>query len=67
VAPQGPDRGKLDIAIDGRPVATVDLVASSVRPRRVVFASGSLPPGPHTLTITTRKAGAELDAILVLE
>ncbi len=67
VAPQGPGRGKLDVTIDGRPVATVDLVATSVRPRRVVFASQSLSPGPHTLTVTTRKAGAELDAILVLE
>ena len=67
VAPKGPGRGRLDIAIDGHRVATVDLAATSVRPRRVVFASGSLSPGNHTITITTRKAGAELDAFLVLE
>jgi hypothetical protein len=32
-----------------------------------VFASGALAAGDHVITVHTRKAGTELDAILVLE
>ena len=67
VAPRGPGHGKLTITIDGQPVATVDLSSTSTQPRRIVFASGPLASGQHVIRITTRKAGAELDAILVLE
>ena len=67
VAPRGPGKGRIDIAIDGVKVATVDLSASRVQPRRIVFASGALAIGDHVITVRTRRAGTELDAILVLE
>lgn len=67
VAPRGPGRGRIDVTLDGTRVATVDLSASRTRPRRIVFASRALTPGDHVITVRTRKAGTELDAILVLE
>lgn len=67
VAPRGPDQGRIDVTIDGTRVATVDLSATRTQQRRIVFASSALPPGDHTLTLHTRRAGTELDAILVLE
>jgi len=67
VAPRGPGHGKLDITIDGQPVAAVDLSSISAQSRRIVFASGPLTSGQHVIRFTTRKAGAELDALLVLE
>jgi subtilisin family serine protease len=67
VAPRGPGRGRIDVTIDGARVATVDLSASRTQPRRIVFASGALGDGEHVVTVRTRKAGTQLDAILVLE
>jgi subtilisin family serine protease len=67
VAPRGPGRGRLDIAVDGVSMGSVDLSASRTQPRRIVFASAPLPPGDHVITVRTRKAGGEIDAILVLE
>lgn len=67
VAPRGPGRGSIDVSIDGVRVATVSLAASRTQARRIVFASGALSDGDHVITVRTRKAGAELDAILVLE
>jgi hypothetical protein len=55
------------VTIDGARVATVDLSASRTQPRRIVFASGALSGGDHIVTVRTRKAGTQLDAILVLE
>jgi subtilisin len=67
VAPRGPGLGQLTVTIDDQPAGTVDLSNTSAHPRRIVFASGPLADGQHVIRITTRKAGAELDAILVLE
>jgi subtilisin family serine protease len=67
VAPRGPGRGRIDVTIDGVAVGSVDLTASRSEQRRIVFASGALPRGEHTITVRTRRAGTELDAILVLE
>lgn len=67
VAPVGPRKGRIDVSIDGTRVATVDLSSRRSRSRRVVFASKALTPGDHVITVRTRKAGTELDAILVLE
>jgi hypothetical protein len=57
----------MDITIDGTKVATVDLATSKLQPRRVVFASSALTPGDHVIQVRSRRAGTELDAILVLE
>ena len=67
VAPRGPGRGRIDVSIDGAHVATVDLSGKRTQQRRIVFASGALAAGDHVITVRTRKAGTELDAILVLE
>ena len=67
VAPRGPGKGSIDVTIDGVRVATVDLAAPRSKPRRIVFASSALTPGDHVITVRTRRAGTELDAILVLE
>jgi len=67
VAPRGPGRGRIDVSIDGVRVATVDLSAPRTQPRRIVFASGALVAGDHVITVRTRRAGTQLDAILVLE
>ncbi|MEZ4596115.1 MAG: S8 family serine peptidase [Chloroflexota bacterium] len=67
VAPRGPGRGSIDVTIDGVRMGSARLSASRSQARRVVFASGALPAGEHVITVRTRKAGAELDAILVLE
>jgi hypothetical protein len=67
VAPRGPGRGRIDVTIDGVRVGSASLSASRTQQRRVVFASGALSEGEHLITVRTRKAGAELDAILVLE
>ncbi|MET0773501.1 MAG: S8 family serine peptidase [Candidatus Limnocylindrales bacterium] len=67
VAPRGPGKGRIDVSIDGVRVATVDLSASRTQPRRIVFASEALVAGDHVITVRTRRAGTQLDAILVLE
>ncbi|MBB4660939.1 hypothetical protein [Conexibacter arvalis] len=43
--------GKMEVAIDGAVVATVDLYSSSGIAPAVVFDSGPLEPGPHTMTL----------------
>lgn len=63
----GPGRGVAVVRIDGTPVATIHLRASSDRPRRVVFASGQLTAGTHRLTITVRRGLVDVDAILILD
>jgi hypothetical protein len=67
VAPRGPGKGRIDVTIDGVRVGSVNLAASRIQQRRIVFASGALSSGDHVITVRTRTAGAELDAILVLE
>ena len=41
VAPRGPGKGRIDVTIDGVRVGSVDLAASRIQQRRIVFASGA--------------------------
>ena len=45
VSTRGPKRGKAKVYIDGVLRATVDLLASTVSPRRIVFTASGLTPG----------------------
>ncbi len=69
VGPIGPTRGKAQVFIDGKRVATVDLKASTFRPRRIVFAA-SVKNGSHTLVIkalgTAGRRTVAVDAIYVV-
>jgi subtilisin family serine protease len=67
VAPRGPGKGHIEVTIDGVRVDVVDLSATRTQPRRIVFASRALSAGEHVITVRTRTAGTQLDAILVLE
>jgi hypothetical protein len=51
IGPVGPTRGKAQVSIDGKVVATVDLRRSSFKPRVVIFDQSFKRVGNHTLTI----------------
>ncbi len=69
VGPKGPTRGKANVYLDGKLVATVDLKASTFRPRRIVYAA-SVKNGTHTLVIkalgTAGRRTVAIDAIYVV-
>jgi hypothetical protein len=68
VTTKGPDRGKLDLYLDGVKVTTtpLDLYASTAQPARVVFAR-AVAAGTHTLEVrvlatrTTLSSGTRVD------
>jgi hypothetical protein len=66
VAPTGPHEGRARVWIDGVATATVDLRSRSSRTRRIVFASASLTPGTHRITIRVLQGQVDVDALLVL-
>jgi len=70
VGPTGPTRGKAQVYLDGRLVATVDLGGSAFHPRQVVFAA-SVPDGAHTLVIrslgTAGRSTVNVDSIYVIQ
>jgi subtilisin len=51
VAARGPGRGKAKVFVDGSLVTTIDLYASTVRHRRVVFARSWPTAGVHSLKV----------------
>ena len=69
VAPTGVGRGKAEIRVDGVLVATVDLEASSLKPRRIVYGRTWDAVGEHTVSVrvlgTDGRPRVDLDAILV--
>jgi hypothetical protein len=69
VGPTGPTRGKANVYLDGKLVATVDLKSSTFRPRRIVYAA-SVKNGTHTLVIkalgTAGRRTVAIDAIYVV-
>ena len=67
IAPVGPGKGKATVIVDGHgPGLTVDLHASTLGTKHVVFASGALTPGTHTFTVMVSSGTIDLDAILIL-
>lgn len=67
VASTGPGRGTAKVSIDGIVVATLDLGAAEPTFERVVWASGVLSPGHHTVLIKVVSGRVDLDAILLLK
>ncbi len=69
VAQRGPRRGKAKVYLDGK-LTRVDLYASSLTERRVVFSAAKLAAGQHTLKIvvngTTGRPRVDVDGFLVL-
>ncbi len=65
VAPTGPTKGTATVTLDGKPFA-VNLHADVQHPRILVFASGPLVAGRHTVVITDTSGTVDLDAVLVL-
>ncbi len=75
VAPKSSTRGKAEVYLDGRKVATVDLYSSTALSRRVVYAANGLDPSvSHRLQIKvlgTKNASSsgtrvDVDAFVVL-
>ena len=52
----GPASGKVDVAVDGRKIATVDTFSGVPRARQVWFDTGVLPSGPHRIELRYRRA-----------
>ncbi len=67
ISGRGPDRGTVDLAIDGTPCGSVDLSKGKGNFQSVFFKSG-LPRGTHTLTGTKRGGSLmTVDAFRVTE
>jgi hypothetical protein len=70
VAASGPTRGSARVVIDGVSVATVNLHASSLHFRRIVFARSWVSSGTHTIRIvvsgTAGHPRVDLDALIVI-
>ena len=61
-----PDRGLADVFIDGQLVATVDTRSAVLTPTKVVFDSGPLPSGAHTIKVLAKTGPwIECDALEV--
>ena len=71
VAPKSSTRGKAEVYLDGRKVATVDLFSATAQVRSVVYAANALDPSvTHTLQIkalgTAGRPRVDVDAFVVL-
>jgi len=70
VSTKSPKRGKAKVFVDGVLQTTVDLFASSLKDRQIVFTASGLSAGPHTLKIqvvgTIGRPRVDIDGIIVL-
>lgn len=66
VAPVGPGKGTAKVYLDTVLVGTIGQSAATLKPRQVIWASGALAPGPHTLRIEVVSGIIDVDAILIL-
>jgi hypothetical protein len=68
VSRRSPNGGHADVRIDGVKVATIDLSASTVRYRRIVFRNVLASGGAHTIEIRPVGDGrVDIDAFIVLD
>ena len=67
--PTGPTRGKAQVKIDGRVVATVDLHASAFHAKELIYSKRFASSGRHTITIvalgTSGRPYVAIDAFVV--
>lgn len=70
VGATGPGRGRAQVFVDGRLVATVDLAAASNHSRRIVFARSWSTSGHHSVVIrtiwTSHRHLVDIDGFVVL-
>jgi len=70
VAPVGSDRGQARISVDGQAITTIDLRASNLRPRRIVYQQDWVKSAQHTIQLevlaTAGRPRVDLDAFLIL-
>ncbi len=70
VSQRGPKRGKVNVYIDGRLKAKIDLYSSALSERRIVFESSGLAAGQHLLKIyvkgTSGRPRVDVDGFVVL-
>jgi hypothetical protein len=57
-SPRGPRFGRVEVWLDGRSQAALDLRAPQETPSRCLWRSGPLSEGPHTLVLTCREGGS---------
>jgi hypothetical protein len=62
IAPTGPKLGHALVSIDGGTWTTVDLATPKSHERRVVFATGSLVPGSHSIEVKVASGIVDIDA-----
>ena len=70
IASRGPGRGRANVYLDGKRVATIDLYASSTLHRRTVFRKSWPTPGAHRIEIevvgTSGRPRVDIDAIVFI-
>ena len=71
VASKGPGMGKVQVLVDGRLAATVDLLRSTAQPKSVVWAKSFAGVGTHTIKVvalgTAGRPRVEIDALATLK
>jgi hypothetical protein len=67
IAPKEKGAGTIDVQIDGKTLAKVDLSTTEARqPQQIVFKVTDLTPGKHVIVIVNRGPGpVAVDAIIV--
>jgi hypothetical protein len=70
IASRGPDRGRVEVWLDGRRVATIDAYARTTTMRALVFSRRWASSGPHILRLvvvgTPGRSRADVDAFAIL-
>lgn len=54
IGARGPNRGQVDVSVDGGPLTSVDLYGAVLAPQQILFDSGPLPVATHTISVTVR-------------
>ena len=65
-SPRGPDFGEVEVRLDGRPVAELDLRAETLEPSRVVWQSAKLRDEGHALVLMATSGRLPVDSVDVV-
>jgi hypothetical protein len=66
-SPRGPEFGKVQIKVDGRAVAAVDLRAERLASSEPVWSSARLKDGPHAVVLTATNGRLIVDSLEVTQ
>ena len=64
-SPRGPNYGSLEVRLDGRPMATLDLHADQTVPSRPVWTASALAGGFHAVALVAKSGTFPLDCLEV--